>query len=140
MVIRRIFCSDCQNRKTRLKNIRAGLNNRFSRLVKNESTNFYNKPRQTNSILPGHVHCEFCIHLDFLMAERFGIFYWAISIVIFAVCFLLVFFDTDTTIICDEVGCTVKRKRFWESSVASYELSVKRRTLAQNVLLLSDAA
>ncbi len=39
---------------------------------------------------------------------------------IFAVCFLLIFFETETTIICDEVGCIVKQKRFWESLDKSY--------------------
>ena len=56
----------------------------------------------------------------FLSAERFKIFYWALNIVFFAFCFLLIIFEEDTTIICDEVGCTVKKKRFWQSSGKSY--------------------
>ena len=55
-----------------------------------------------------------------LTYERFKVFYWAINIVIFALCFLFIFFDTDTTIICDEVGCTVKKKIFWKKSGESY--------------------
>ncbi len=56
----------------------------------------------------------------FLTTERFKIFYWVINATNFALCFLLIFFDTDTAIICDDVGCTVKRKRFWDRSGESF--------------------
>ncbi|MGI8545313.1 MAG: hypothetical protein ACR2MD_17780 [Aridibacter sp.] len=52
----------------------------------------------------------------FLMGERFTNIYWAINILIFAVCFLFIIFESDITIICDEVSCTVKKKRFWQTS------------------------
>ncbi|HMS39148.1 MAG TPA: hypothetical protein PKE69_02900 [Pyrinomonadaceae bacterium] len=56
----------------------------------------------------------------FLTAERFKVFYWAINILTFAICLLLIIFETDTTIICDEIGCDVKKKTLWGSFSENY--------------------
>ncbi len=57
----------------------------------------------------------------FLTAERFKVFYWAINILTFAICLLLIIFETDTIIICDEIGCNVKKKTIWGSFSENYD-------------------
>lgn len=57
----------------------------------------------------------------FLTDGRFSFLYWAINIFTFAVCFLLVIFETDTTIICDESGCKVRNKSLWNRSAENYD-------------------
>lgn len=62
----------------------------------------------------------FVFTTSLLKGQGFDFFYWTINIITFAVCFLLIFFDKDTTIICDGVGCTVNRKKFWQHSGESF--------------------
>ena len=56
----------------------------------------------------------------FIKGKGFEFFYWAINIITFALCSLLIIFEKDTTIICDEVGCTVNEKKFWQHFGESY--------------------
>ncbi len=54
------------------------------------------------------------------LADDHPIFYWALNIGIFASFLIMIIFGDHTTIICDEFGCTVKRKIFWQKSGESY--------------------
>ncbi|MGI8545309.1 MAG: hypothetical protein ACR2MD_17760 [Aridibacter sp.] len=42
--------------------------------------------------------------------------YWTINISVVAGSFLWIIFERRTTIICDQIGCAVEKKRFWENS------------------------
>ncbi len=57
----------------------------------------------------------------FMADKSLEIYYWVINIFVFAICLLLIIFEEDTTIICDEVGCTMKKKRFWQNSGKIYD-------------------
>ncbi len=54
----------------------------------------------------------------FFLADK--TYFWVINILIFSVCFLFIVFEKDSIIVCDQNGCTVKEKRFWQSSGESY--------------------
>lgn len=55
-----------------------------------------------------------------LSGEDWKTYYWALNIGVIIFCLFSLIFEKDTTIICDEIGCTVNKKKLWKTSGESY--------------------